>query len=85
MNFPPNQGGNIYTNVYSSVNGNQNNFNFNEEIINNGNGGNQRNQEQEQYEKHIKELKNYKYKQLVRERYSEYVKSLKQENRNHQE
>lgn len=84
MNF---QGGNnIYTNVYSNVNGNQNNFNFNEEIINNGNNQapNQQ-EEQEKYEKQIKELKNYKYKQLIRAKYSDYIKKLSPENRDHQE
>lgn len=84
VNFSTNQGGNnIYTNVYSNVNGNRNNFNFNEEIINNNDE--QRSPEQEHYDKQIKELKNYKYKQLLRAKYSDYAKTIKEDNRNHQE
>lgn len=76
VNQGQNQGQNIYTNVYSNVNGNSNNINFNEEIINQNQ--NQSSNEEAEYLRQIKELKNYKYKQLVRGKYSEYIKVKKQ-------
>ena len=42
-------------------------------------------EEQEKYERQIKELKNYKYRQLKRGKYTEYIKSKKQFQIEHQE
>jgi len=69
------QGGQGFTHVYSNVNGNSNNFNFNEEIINNNNSMNQR-----EVERQIKEFKNIKYRQLYRAKYSEYIEKKRKVN-----
>lgn len=85
MNNFGHSGNNVYTNVYSNVNGNRNNFNFNEEIINNNNQNNP-DEETLKYEKQLKELKNYKYRTLKRDKYSEYIKKNKDNNKvDHQE
>lgn len=69
-----------FTHVYSNINGNSNNFNFNEEIINNNNNNNNNvnNLNQREAERQIKELKNMKYRQLVRAKYSDYLKKKRQ-------
>jgi hypothetical protein len=56
------------------VNGNSNNFNFNEEII--------QGREEQEYKHKIKELKNHKYRQLIRMKYSEYLKKKQTSHKN---
>jgi hypothetical protein len=79
MNQNQSNGQNIYTNVYSNVNGNSNNINFNEEFINqNSNTQQTYSNEDAEYMRQVKELKNYKYRQLVRGKYSDYMKAKRQ-------
>lgn len=71
------QGQNQFFNVYSNVNGNSNNFNFNDDHV-------QQDQELE-YKRRIKEWKNKKYSQLLRMRYCDYVKKNKKSERTKQD
>lgn len=76
--------GQLYQIVYSNISAIHTNLIITHQLINNI-ANNEENQPSPDSHKHMMKLKNYKYKQLLRKRYCDYIKKVREEDRDSEE
>lgn len=77
--------GQLYSIVYSSISAIHTNLIIRQQLINNNSINNENHVHLGQYDKNMIKTKNYKYKQLIRRRYCDYINKVNEEDRDSEE